>query len=41
MDQTSEETINKDTQTPGGTKGFSIRKGAVHITADYRLVRIR
>ncbi len=27
MDQTIEETVNKDTQTPGGTKGFSLRKG--------------
>ena len=26
MDQTIEETINKDTQTPGGTKGFSTKK---------------
>ena len=38
MDQTIEKTINKDTQTPGGTKGFSTKKGAVtryYITADY------
>ena len=38
MDQTIEETINKDTQTPGGTKGFSTREGAVkkvYITAEY------
>ena len=27
MDQTIEETVNKDTQTPGGTKGFSLQKG--------------
>ena len=27
VDQTIEETVNKDTQTPGGTKGFSLRKG--------------
>ena len=26
MDQTIEETINKDTQTPGDTKGFSTKK---------------
>ena len=26
MDQTIKETINKDTQTPGGTKGFSTKK---------------
>ena len=29
MDQTIEETVNKDTQTPGGTKGFSLKHGAV------------
>ena len=28
-DQTIEETINKDTQTAGGTKGFSLKSGAV------------
>eukprot|EP00112_Aurelia_sp_Birch-Aquarium-sp1_P022105 Seg6119.1 transcript_id=Seg6119.1/GoldUCD/mRNA.D3Y31 product="hypothetical protein" protein_id=Seg6119.1/GoldUCD/D3Y31 len=27
MDQTIEETVNKDTKTPGRTKGFSLRKG--------------
>ena len=26
MDQTIEETINKDTETPAGTKGFSTKK---------------
>ena len=39
IDQTIEETINKDTQTAGGTKGFSTRKNAVskyYITADDR-----
>ena len=44
MDQTIEETINKDTQTPGGTKGFSTKAGAVrrfYITADYRSTCIR
>ena len=44
MDQTIEETINKDTQTPGGTKGFSTKKGAVsryYITADYRASCVR
>ena len=38
MDQTIEETINKDTQTPGGTKGFSTREGAVkkfYMAAEY------
>ena len=29
MDQTIEETSNKGTRTPGGTKGFSTKKGAV------------
>ena len=27
--QTLEETVNKDTQTPGGTKGLSLKPGAV------------
>ena len=27
MDQTIEKIINKDNQTPGGTKGFSTKKG--------------
>ena len=44
MDQTIEETINKDTQMPGGTKGVSTKKGAVfnyYITADYRATCVR
>ena len=28
VDQTCEETVNRDTQTPGGTKGFSLKSGA-------------
>eukprot|EP00745_Piridium_sociabile_P027749 TRINITY_DN44663_c0_g1_i3.p1 TRINITY_DN44663_c0_g1~~TRINITY_DN44663_c0_g1_i3.p1 ORF type:complete len:1606 (-),score=395.32 TRINITY_DN44663_c0_g1_i3:590-5317(-) len=39
VDQTIEETVNKDTQTPGGTKGFSLKAGAVakyYLTAEYR-----
>lgn len=39
VDQTIEETANKDTQTPGGTKGFSLKPGAVakyYITQEYR-----
>ena len=39
MDQTIEETVNKDTQTPGGTKGFSLKSCAVaryYITADHK-----
>ena len=44
MDQTIEETINKDTQTAGGTKGFSTKKGAVakyYVSADYRASCVR
>ena len=44
MDQTIDETINKDIQTPGGTKGFSTKKRAVsryYITADYRASSVR
>ena len=44
MDQTIEETINKDTQTPGGTKGFSTKRNAVskyYITADDRASCVR
>ena len=29
IDQTKEETANRDTQTPGGTKGFSLKPEAV------------
>ena len=29
VDQTCEETVNKDTQTSGGTKGFSLKPNAV------------
>ena len=39
MDQTIEETANKDTQTTGGTRGFSLNSNAVsryYITADFR-----
>ena len=39
MDQTIEETINKDIQTGGSTEGFSTNKNAVakyYITADDR-----
>ena len=44
MDQTIEKIINKDNQTPGGTKGFSTKKGTVsryYITANYREPFIR
>lgn len=39
VDQVIEETVNKDTQTAGGTKGFSLKPGAVsryYLTAEYR-----
>lgn len=41
VDQAIEETVNKDTQTAGGTKGFSLKPGAVtkyYLTAEYRSV---
>ena len=44
VDQTLEETVNKDTQTSGGTKGFSLKAGAVekyYITAEYRASALR
>ena len=39
MDQTTEVTVNKDTQTPGGTGRFSLKAGAIkmyYITAEHR-----
>ena len=39
VDQTIEETVNKGTQTAGGTKGFSLKPGMVskyYLTAEYR-----
>ena len=44
VDQTIEETINKDTQTPGGTKGFSLKHDAVqkyYLNAEYRSIFLR
>ncbi|XP_035662311.1 uncharacterized protein LOC118406391 [Branchiostoma floridae] len=44
VDQTCEETINKDTQTPGGTKGFSLKPNAVskyYLVAEYRSTFLR
>ena len=44
VDQTVEETVNKDTQTQGGTKGFSLNPGAVsrfYLTAEYRSSYLR
>ena len=39
VDQAIEETVNKDTQTAGGTKEFSLKPAAVtkyYLTAEYR-----
>ena len=39
IDQTTEATANKDTQTPRGTKGFSLKPGAIsrfYLTAEYQ-----
>ena len=39
VDQTVEERVNKDTQTTGGTKGFSLKSSAVqryYMTAEFR-----
>ena len=44
VDQTLEETVNKDTQTPGGTKGFSLKPGALqryYLTAEFRTLFLR
>ena len=44
VDQTIEETANKDTQTSGGTKGFSLKAGAVmryYINAEYRTMFLK
>ena len=44
IDQTLEETVNKDTQTSGRTRGFSLNKGALaryYLTAEYRTEALR
>ena len=44
VDQTCEKIINKDTQTSGGTKGFSLKSGAVsryYMVAEYRSMFLR
>ena len=44
VDQTIEETVNKDTQTSGGTKGFSLKGGAIKrysINAEFRSQYVR
>ena len=42
--QTVEETVNKDTQTAGGTKSFSVKPSAVsryYLTAEYRIISLQ
>jgi len=44
MDQNIEETVNKDTHTPSGARGFSTKKGALakfYLNVDYRASYIR
>ena len=44
VDQTIEVTVNKDTQTAGGTARFSLKAGAIkryYITAEYRSAFLR
>ena len=44
VDQTVQETINKDTQTAGGTKGFSLKPGALqryYMAAEFRTLFLR
>ena len=44
VDQTIEETVNKDTQTNGGTKGFSLKPAAIskyYLTAEYRSTSLK
>ena len=44
VDQTTEETVNIDTQTAGGTHGFSLKAGTVsryYLTAEHRAAALR
>ena len=44
VDQACEETVNRDTQTPAGTKGFSLKPKAVnkyYLVAEYRSIFMR
>ena len=44
VDQACEETVNKGAQTAGGTKGFSLKAGAVskyYLIAEYRSIFLR
>ena len=44
VDQTCEETVKKDTQTSGGTNGFSLKPNAInkyYLVAEYRSTFLR
>ena len=44
VDQTIEKTVNRDTQTAGGTKGFSLKRAAVeryYLTSEYRSMYLK
>jgi len=44
VDQTLEKTVNKDTQTSGGTKRFSLKPGAIsryYLMLEYRSSYLR
>ena len=44
VDQACEETVNRDKQTPAGTKGFSLKPKAVnkyYLVAEYRSIFMR
>ena len=44
VDQAVEETVNKDTQCAGGTKGFSLKAGTVakyYLTAEFRSIALK
>lgn len=44
VDQTTKETINKDTQIAEGTRGFSLKPGTVsryYLTAEHRTAALR
>lgn len=44
VDQAVEETVNKDTQTPGGTKGFSLKQSTLaryDLTSEFRISFLR
>lgn len=44
VDQTIEVTVNRDTQTPGGTKGFSLKPAALsryYLTAEHRSICLK